>query len=167
MREVLFRGKTEYKSKWVEGFFYVEKGKYAGCNDIIYEHCVITTGIKESYGAYGEHTEELRERVIPETVGQYTGLADENSTKIFEGDIVKAYYRTIKKQDYAIGQVRFENGTFKIEVRGRKKDREFEKYTDADVRAYAIENNFLNRGFVLEVIGNIHDNPELLKGGAE
>ena len=102
-------------------------------------------------------------KVIPETVGQYTGLTDKNGKKIFEGDIVQAHHNTQK--NYTIGLVIFENGTYKIEVRGKKRQREFEKYTDADVRAYAIENNFLNRGFNIEVIGNIHDNPKLLKGG--
>jgi uncharacterized phage protein (TIGR01671 family) len=165
MREILFKGKQTYDGKWVEGFYYLKRDRYVGDKEFISEKHMITTGIVEASGSYQESEETIEYSVIPETVGQYTGLTDKNGNKIFEGDIVKARWR--KQSDYALGMVIFENGTFKIKVLGTKKQREFEKYTDADVRAYAIENNFLNRGFNIEVIGNIHENPELLKGGTE
>ena len=72
--------------------------------------------------------------VIPETVGQYIGLKDKNGRRIFEGDILSLQTR----RPYV---VRFEDGTFSLENT-------------------AIPVRFANK---FDVIGNIHDNPELLE----
>lgn len=85
-------------------------------------------------------------QVEPETVGQYTGLCDKNGKKIFEGDICKAYIciaDTVEKE--VIGTICFEDGTFEF------------KCEHDNVYIYPLLE-------VLEVIGNIYDNPELLKG---
>ena len=85
--------------------------------------------------------------VFPETVGQYTGLTDKNGKKIFEGDIV----RCISMTDMANMIVIFEDGEFRMVL--------CEKYKDyiSGCGFYAI------RCFDKEIIGNIHDNPELLE----
>lgn len=75
------------------------------------------------------------------TVGWYTGLQDKNSKKIFEGDIVNLFSRP------AI--VKFDTGKFV-----------FERPYQPPIMQYGIE-NFCE----CQIIGNIHDNPELLKGG--
>ena len=80
--------------------------------------------------------------VDPETVGQYTGLTDKNGIKIFEGDIV----------DYISSDVIGNPKTGTIIV---------EDMTDYDTMIY------LNHSEELQIIGNIHDNPELLKGGED
>ena len=83
-------------------------------------------------------------KVEANTIGQYTGLTDKNGTKIFEGDIVK-YGDTINK-------VVFEqkNGTAYFGV----------VMGDTETWHFC----YLTNAEGMEVIGNIHDNPELLKG---
>ena len=153
MREILFRGQSIDRRKWYEGDLYQTRLK-----SVFY------------INYYTEHGDRMAVEVDPETVGQYTGLTDKNGTKIFEGDIVKATYHHIRNG--ILSTVVFENGTFKLSVFGNVKDGEFSfiySSNDEDKKTskYAIENNFIFRDYLLEVIGNIHDNPELLKGGVE
>lgn len=80
--------------------------------------------------------------VIPETVSQYTGLVDICETKIFEGDVVQykdcEYGKIVYDEDSAMFIVMFDTWCTNFDS------------------IYPYE---------LEVIGNIHDNPELLGGG--
>ena len=81
--------------------------------------------------------------VIPETVGQFTGLTDKNGKKIFEGDIVTGLFNYTD----IIGHIVYgSDATFFIERKG----------------LYGIGLN--NAEDWLEVVGNIHDSKELLRG---
>lgn len=95
--------------------------------------------------------------VHPDTVGQYTGLVDKNGRKIFEGDVVHAVYQSnyvgCKNIDFGIGVVKYLDSyyggaAFHIDIIGESGSRIF---------TASLENG-------VEVIGNVHDNPELLKG---
>ena len=151
MREILFRGKDKYKGSWVKGFYYIKRSRYAGDKTFISEKHIITTGIEETSGAYGENTEYIECNVIPETVGQYTGLTDKNGKKIFEGDIFKGKVIEGKLVNYVFW--------YDEEERGFVYGSSYKKGYRMSIASYALSVK------EFEVIGNIHDNPELLKGG--
>ena len=87
-----------------------------------------------TYILAGSRTITIEWEVDPSTVGQYTGLKDKNGRRIFDGDIL-----TLRGGRPRV--VRFEDGTFILE------------YSSIQMR-------FANK---FEVIGNVHDNPELLE----
>ena len=123
MREILFRGKTE-DGKWVEGF-YLNRS-----NDKEDIHCIM-----EKFPV------TVSKRVLPETVGQFTGLLDRYGKKIFEGDIVD-----ILTESEEIGVVAYDDGGFWVNADG-----------------FCVDFHSNINGTDLEVIGNIHDNPELVE----
>lgn len=136
MREILFRGKT-LEREWVQGTYYHQKEFYGDKTDFHY--------IIESCDQLEDNMMTVS-AVIPETVGQYTGLTDRNGTKIFEGDIV-----SISGDFKGIYTCVWEEYHF---------DYELENKTMRCCLACVYSDD-------IKVIGNIHDNPELLKGGAE
>jgi uncharacterized phage protein (TIGR01671 family) len=87
-----------------------------------------------------------------ETIGQYTELNDKNGKKIFEGDILKIYPDCDYSEDYGISKVYSYNGIPCVDYRG----------DDFDSTALGFINDY-NCDAAFEVIGNIHDNPELLE----
>ncbi len=105
-----------------------------------YCNCSLLDGDKNKTGHYIVEYPNKYHEVYTETIGEYIGLKDVNGNKIFEADIVKCYD--------IIGVVKIKN-CFCIQWK----------------------NNFggvsmmpLNGKNTLEIIGNIYDNPELLKG---
>ena len=135
MREMLFKGKALYDGEWVHGSL------------VNADDCVI---IPQNAKRCGGAEFNIGYIVDPETVGQYTGLADKNGKKIFEGDIVKAKLESGNYQGFVwpIMHVRFTDGAFcLIDSVGRM---------FCALGAFATSVSF-------EVIGNIHDNPELMQ----
>lgn len=129
-REILFRGKRVGNGEWTEGLYSI--GTICSKGDF-YLAPVIR---KKPQKRFDTDWDE----VIPETVGQYTGLTDKNGVRIFEGDILS------------------ENGEHFIVVY----DNKWAKFKLQYI--HAIQYPEWNRGILMKVIGNVHDNPELLKG---
>lgn len=142
MREILFRGKSLHDGEWLYGAYYKQEEYYGDPCDY---HYIISS--KDEL----EDNMMLFESVIPETVGQYTGLTDKNGKRVFEGDIVS----TDIARPYLI--VEFRDGCFMFNCNDGGED-----YYDIMLPICKEPHNKYEYG---EVIGNIHDNPEFLKGG--
>ena len=143
MREILFRGKRIDNGKWVYGNL-IKRLNYDELSVKYYAIQEITSVSCHNFA-----------RVIPETVGQYTGLKDKNGKKIFEGDIVKAIqteYDEYKESEpfvfSFVGEMIFDDACFGLKAK---------KVIDFYSPFWKEEN------VELEVIGNIYDNKNLLE----
>lgn len=136
MREILFRGKRVDNGEWVYGFY-----------ENIPEHHIVKLSGKDCIVSINNG---LLMEVIPETVGEYTGLTDENGKRIFEGDIVRYRPEDWCEPQYSV-----------VEYCADKWN-----YPAFDLDDHCYEGNGLQCAHEegrCEVIGNIHDNPELLE----
>lgn len=146
MREIKFRGKTVNGNEWIYGMT-ISKGT-----------------IKRKANKFFMEVEENRWKGLQDgSLGQYTGLRDQNGKEIYEGDIVEwvffyerlgANMGVIEDDTIVKGIIRWRQGGFVLEV---------------------IENDFENAGYYsisalytdtesdVEIIGNIYDTPELIK----
>ena len=120
MREILFRGKSIDNGKWIYGYAAMSGGTFIICDNGL------------TYGGF------IVYEVIPETVGQFTGLTDKNGVRIFEGDILQYEWSGKKNIDY-------------IEYSGNM-------FTYSECIRFSLSDD--------EVIGNIHDNPEILNNSS-
>ena len=134
MREILFRGKGDKKYNDGEWYYGVP--------------------IRDFEGDWQICTDNSKRTVVPETVGQYTGLTDKNGKRIFEGDIVlvpyidpifKCTWNDTSPCEWAI--IKYCNGVFCVEY-----IESGDKFTLSAMDGY------------MKIIGNIYDNPELLGG---
>lgn len=146
MREILFRGKRISNSKWVEGFMYSQHFPLEFRDDF-YIRCYDTDYL-----------------VIPETVGQYTGLTDKNGKRIFEGDILDVSsdvaYGGVAVHRLGYFVVEFHNGCF---MKSALDDPQLSFFDNAKRKGLY---HFISTD-IHKIVGNIHDNPELLKGGED
>lgn len=136
-REILFRGKDVHTKEWRYGSLLDFAGD--GTYFLIVEP-YISASTLPLYALMKDHAHF----VVPQTVGQYTGLKDRNGNSIFEGDIVDHYYQ---KEFRNRGVVMW----------------------DSQNARFAHELRTMSPAFVFfhpepwEVVGNIHDNPELIE----
>ena len=141
IRSIKFRGKKKspYGDKWVEGYYALQDGEHV----IIMPH---SDDYKESLEAQEPLPPISASHVVDmNALGQYTGLKDKNGTEIYEGDIVKVILTEFDK--YWIGKIKYELAicSYVIKRKGYIDVAFFENLKD------------------IEVIGNIYDNPELIK----
>lgn len=134
MREILFTGKRVDNGEWVEGFYVFVPEHYKP------EMSGKSYIVSINNGLFFE--------VIPETVRQYIGMTDKNGKKIFERDIIECNVfgamATDKHKKYLVV---FDNGTY------------FAQWSIGERRFSA----YMNETWGRNVVGNIHDNPELLE----
>ena len=148
MREIKFRGKCSQSKRWVYGWLLTNKlGTY-----------IVTE--ENPHECTQNHYIEIDEycRVVPDTVGQFTGLHDKNGKEIYEGDICRVSSDTFYSNSYAtleeswelMMQVVFCNYAFI-----------FRCLQDKHLEILLAET--LWEDFEIEIVGNIYENPDLLE----
>ena len=135
MREILFRGKRCDNGEWVQGYYI--RAEHHWHKHGIHKDWIVC-GASANGGWFALHNKYA---VKAETVGQFTGLTDKNGKKIFEGDICKV--------GNLIYKVVFEYSCWWFNILSNK--------------VYCCPAFNSHCGEHCEIIGNIHDNPELLE----
>lgn len=141
MREIKFRGKRESNGDWIYGCLRQENSGRK----------VIMTNLS----TWGDNPDDVEPygddiTVDPNTVGQYTGLKDKDGNDIYEGDIVKTpliapIFGDILADAWSNALIRFNQGSFVVSY-----------YNSHNIYLQYLCDK-------IELLGNIHDNPELLK----
>ena len=159
MRDYNFRGRSTDSGEFVTGFYTRFNAK---------EHRIYSGYAETDCGDYYPDYDQ----VDPETVGQFTEVFDTELMPVYEGDIVRFL-------DY-VGTVEFYSGCFGVAIKGMIDwdyiAEEMENYAGTNQLSAVRNDNFIslweilwnfnceeNTCNVIEVIGNIHDNPELLE----
>lgn len=135
MREILLRGQRKDNREWVFGCLLQDKDLNK-CWIEFFDYYSSETGLERDC---------IQCEVLPETIGQYTGLIDKNGKKIFEGDIIENH--DFNAEDGEYGVVEYSDGAFEINGNG--------------ISSTFHENYW---GQECKVVGNIYDDPELLGG---
>lgn len=146
MRKIKFRGVSTDEGKWLVGAF-------------------IPNGNSPCIAPFGElfHLEE----VIPDTVGEFTGMLDKNGKEIYEGDILKGHTNKWRLESKPVphefvGYVRWESQC-DVGLQWVLTSMDSMGSSPLNLYAHCCAIDY-STGII---IGNIHDNPELLKGGKQ
>ena len=152
MREIIFRGKRLDNGEWAEGYLYEHEPELVG---IVSENDVPEPSkwfiARTAFADWNMPRLAEFVEVDSSTVGQYTGMNDKNGQRIFEGDILGSRYDELYPDDVAIEVVQwFRNGWYIRQGKNLP-----DALDECGVLPYS------------EVIGNVHDNPELIKEEAQ
>lgn len=156
MREILFRGKRIANGQWITGYVFKQYNTIERRDD------------------YYIRAYDIDYLVLPETVGQFTGLTDKNGIEIFEGDIIegRVYFTggyRIKSLQFADDSdakstVIFEGNILRDDDVEKNGVVVFEKGEFYIVFGNMEAHGIADIVYSCYVIGNIHDNPELIRG---
>ena len=151
MREILFRGKRTDNGEWVEGYLYEHEPPL---------QCIVSKDyipepsrwyiIKTAFADWNMPRQVEFIEIDPDTVCQFTGLLDKNGKRIFEGDILGSHYDDLYPDNVTVEMVEWFRNGWHIRQAG---DHDPDLLEEEGTLSYS------------EIIGNIHDNPELLGGG--
>lgn len=150
-RPILFRGKRIDNGEWEYGDLFHNHDKRIFIGELV---------VTDKTDALTCDKYELGINFVevdPDTVGQFTGMTDKNGKKIFEGDIVKVYedidyrigrHKSNRKTRTIIGVVVFDKKRFEYQIKNKEYNLTLFRLSKKDTN---------------EIIGNIHDNPELVE----
>lgn len=145
-REIKFRGFNEVRNQWMFGYLF----KYPNGRTIIYESDSSCCG------------------VLPSTVGQFTGLKDGTGKEIYEGDILRLTIPDGTIRHFVVewaSEDRILRPLYDFVPDGNPIRISGWCFNWNGYRLYPTVIDGVPDNEVMEVVGNIHDNPELLKGG--
>ena len=148
MREIKFRGKRLDNGEWEYG----DLLQYDDGSVCIGVHSKNYTDDGFNVGQY-HHIAPVNE----DTVGEYTGLKDRNGKEVYEGDIIRFSnpYLIISQGKQSFGMVKYYDALAGFALYNSSEDK------------FPMECDWLKIDGSTKVFGNIHDNPEFLKGGEQ
>jgi uncharacterized phage protein (TIGR01671 family) len=140
-KEIKFRGISIKTGEWVYGYVVYGAGVLLG-------KAYIVPAIIQGYVHDNDMVECIEVKI--DTVGQYTGLKDKNGTPIFEGDVVEFKADYTYHNGYKVGVFVWSEANLQFMISVPNVEYHY-NITQTD--------EFNNKA---EVLGNIHENPELL-----
>lgn len=164
MREILFRGKRVDNGEWVYGYYVLKKLPYFKDKGVNVEHLIYDNmEIEDNDYKQFVDTMQISYVVYPNTISQYTGLTDKYDKKIFEGDIINITPDITNR----LMDVRWNEETLSWELTdvGTPASEVNHIFNTIDLAELKLKTCYGER--ISFIVGNIYDNPELLKADKE